>query len=222
MKATFRDRRDAGRVLAAALLSKTNLGNSPVVVALPRGGVPVGFEVAAGLNGPLDVCVVRQVEIPNAGGILNLAIASGRVIMSESKRAASTVSEQTATRIAQKEGSEISRRERAYRGEHPEVRLSGRTVVLVDDGLGAPEPFVAAVAAVRARGAARVVVAVPVAASSSYRQLFAIVDDLVCLDLPQPFHGVGASYADFSEVSDPEVRALHEAASVRAQRAFLD
>jgi predicted phosphoribosyltransferase len=219
MRPNFHDRREAGRALAAALQTHP-IGEAPVVVALPRGGVPVGFEVAAGLNAPLDVCVVRRVEVPHGGGFLNLAVASGRVILSESKRAASTIPEKMLLRIAQREGCEISRRERAYRGEHSEVGVKGRPVVLVDDGLGSPEPFVAAVAAIRARAAARVIVAVPVAASSSYRQLFAIVDDVVCLELPQPFHGVGASYADFSEISDLDVRVLHEAARDRARREF--
>jgi predicted phosphoribosyltransferase len=224
MKPLFRDRRDAGRVLAAAVLAKVKIGTpAPVVLALPRGGVPVGFEVASTLKAPLDVCVVRRVEIPDGSGALNLAVASGRVILSQTRRAAaSQLSELTLTRIAQKEGREINRRERAYRGEHPEVGIAGRRVVLVDDGLGAPETFIAAVAAVRARAAASVIVAVPVANGSSYCQLRAVVDDLVCLEIPAPFHGIGAAYVDFAEISDRDVRSLHEAARNRAAQAFLD
>jgi len=219
----FRDRRDAGRLLASALLTRANVAGAPAVLALPRGGVPVGFEVAGALNAPLDVCVVRRVEVPDTGGILNLALANGHVILSESRRASDAeISEKVLTRIVQKEGREISRRERAYRGEHAELSVAGRSVILVDDGLAAPEAFITAVASARARSAARVTVAVPVAAGSSHRQLAAIVDDLVCLELPQPFHGVATSYADFSEVTDLDVRYLHAAARTRARRALLD
>jgi putative phosphoribosyl transferase len=185
--------------------------------------VPVGYEVSANLHVPLDVCVVRRVEVPDTGGILNLALANGRIVLSETRQAhAASVSEKALTRIVQKEGREIGRREKAYRGEHPEVPLAGRRVILVDDGLAAPEGFVAAVAAVRARSAASVVIAVPVAVSSSYRQLFSIVDELICLEVLSPFQGIAASYEDFSEVSDLEVRRLHEAARCRARRELLD
>ena len=222
-KPSFRDRRDAGRVLAAAIRAQVDLAGAPVVLALPRGGLPVAYEVSAGLNAPLDVCVVRRVEIPNTGGILNLALADGRIVLSESRQAqASAMTEKALARIVQKEGREIGRREKAYRGDHSELRIAGRRVILVDDGLASPEAFVAAIAAVRARGAAGVVVAVPVAASSSYRQLRAIVDELVCLELPSPFHGIAASYEDFSEVSDLDVRCLHDAARIRARRELLD
>ncbi len=200
-KPPFRDRRDAGRILAAALQAKTGLASVPVVLALPRGGVPVGFEVAAALNAPLDVCVVRRVEVPDTGGILNLALGNGHVILSESNRTRnSAMSERFLMRVVQREG----------------------RVILVDDGLAAPETFIAAVASIRARCAARVTVAVPVAAGSSLRQLLAIVDDLVCLELPNPFHGIGVSYDDYSEVTDLEVRHLHGAARMRVSRDLCD
>jgi len=222
MKRPFRDRRDAGRVLAAAILREFE-PVAPIVLALPRGGMPVAFEVSARLNAPLDVCVVRRVEIPDTGGILNLSLANGHVILSEFRRAQTgAVSEKTLTRIVQKEGREISRRTRAYRGEHVEVDVAGRPVILVDDGLAAPEAFIAAVASVRARAAARVTVAVPVAAGSSHRQLRAIVDEMVCLELPSPFHCIATSYDDFTEVSDLEVRRLHELARTRVLRRYLD
>jgi predicted phosphoribosyltransferase len=220
VRPTFRDRRHAGQVLASAILARSNVGSSPVVLALPRGGVPVGFEIAAGLSAPLDVCVVRSVEIPDSGAVLSLAGAGDRVILSAHKKGehASTISEHTFTRIVRKESREIARRERAYRGLHSAICVAGRTVMLVDDGLAAPEAFIAAVAAVRARDASRVIVAVPVATSSSYHRLLASVDDFVCLEIPSPFHGIGASYMDFSEVSDLDVRQLHEAARNHAPR----
>ena len=111
-KPSFRDRRDAGRVLAAAIRAQVDLAGAPVVLALPRGGLPVAYEVSAGLNAPLDVCVVRRVEIPDTGGILNLALADGRIVLSESRQAqASAMTEKALARIVQKEGREIGRRE---------------------------------------------------------------------------------------------------------------
>jgi predicted phosphoribosyltransferase len=218
MTPAFRDRRDAGRVLGTAILAKSNLGQAPVVLALPRGGIPVAFEIAATLKAPLDVCVVRRIELPEGGGFLNVAVIGGRVIVGGAEMARSAkISDATLLRIVQRESREVGRRQRAYRGNYPEVEIVGRTVVLVDDGLAAPEAFIAAVRAIRARGAARLLVALPVAETSSYRRLFAIVDDVVCLEISTPFRGVGASYADFAEVSDLDVRALHEAARNRRQ-----
>lgn len=209
--------------MAAAISNQIDIPIGTVVLALPRGGVPVGFEVAVNLNAPLDICIVRRLELADAEGVIGVAVASGHVIVSVSKRAnPAKVSDDALTRIVRKESREINRRERAYRGEQREIAIAGRTVILVDDGLAAPETFVAAVAAVRARRAAKLIAGIPVAASSSHRQLLPLVDELVCLELPQPFHGVGASYADFTEVSDLEVRRLHEAARNRLPPALLD
>lgn len=223
MTPAFRDRRDAGRVLGTAILAKSNLGQTPVVLALPRGGIPVAFEVAATLKAPLDVCVVRRIELPDGGGFLNVAVIGGRVIVGGAELARTAkISDAALLRIVQRESREVGRRQRVYRGNYPEVAIVGRTVVLVDDGLAAPEAFIAAVRAIRARGVARLLVALPVAATSSYRRLFAIVDDVLCLEVSSPFRGVGASYADFAEVSDLDVRALHEAARNRRQGQVFD
>jgi putative phosphoribosyl transferase len=225
MKPVFRDRRDAGQALATALLAQVNLGlgRKPVVVALPRGGMPIGFEVAARLSAPLDICVVSRFELPEWGGSLSVALAGGRLFVSDAGGPHTSKISQTALlRIMRRQSREVGRRQQAYRGEHPEIDVGGRTVVLVDDGFAAPQTFRAAVAAVRARAAARVVVAVPVAADACYRQLFNLVDEVVCLEVLNVFREIDASYADFSEVSDLDVRSLHEAARKRSPNAHLD
>jgi predicted phosphoribosyltransferase len=183
----------------------------------------VAFEVAETLKAPLDVCVVRRTELPADGGFLNVAVIGGRVILggSEMVRTAK-ISEAMLLRIVQRESREIGRRQRAYRGNYPEVGVAGRAVVLVDDGLAAPEGFIAALRAIRARGAEQLIAALPVAATSSYRRLFAVADDVLCLEVSSSFRGVGASYADFADVSDLDVRALHEAARTRRPGSFLD
>jgi putative phosphoribosyl transferase len=209
MKPLFRDRRDAGRALAAALRPKV-AGAEPVILAVPRGGVPVAFEVATSLRAPLDVCIVRSIEVPKNDGVRMGAVASGRVLILEQKIVdAFSVSEKDLLRSIRKQALQISRCEKAYRGEDPALSVTGRSVILIDDGIAGTNSLVTTVAAVRARMPARIVVATPVASEPSYGQLSRMVEDVVCLDIPMPFHGVGACYADFSEVSDLDVRRLH-------------
>jgi putative phosphoribosyl transferase len=223
MPPLFQDRRDAGRALAATLLAEANIVDDPVVLALPRGGVPVAFEVAALLRAPLDVCIVRRLEVPGQSGIVMGAVASERVlILLRSVIDEFQIPEKQISRTARKQTLALVRRERAYRGEREAVSLAGRTVILVDDGLASIALPVTAIAAIRVRSPGRLVVATPVASAESYRDLRGMVDDLVCLEMPTPFHAVQTWYREFPEVSDLDVRKLHARAAERTEhRSFL-
>ncbi len=218
MTTLFRDRRDAGRALAATLLTESTVTSEPVVLALPRGGVPVAFEVANRFRAPLDVCIVQRLEVPGSAGVVMGAIASEQVlVLLGSVIHALQVSEKEVTRVVRKQAREVSRRERAYRGERSAVSLAGRTVILVDDGLASLATPITAIAAIRARLPERLVFATPVASTECYCGLQGLVDDLVCLELPVPFHSVGKWYGDFSNVSDLDVRRLHGDAVERSR-----
>ncbi|HKO51574.1 MAG TPA: phosphoribosyltransferase family protein [Polyangiaceae bacterium] len=218
MSPLFRNRRDAGRALASNLLTNSNVTTEPVVLALPRGGVPVAFEVAGRFRAPLDVCIVQRLEVPGSAGVVMGAIASERVLVLLSSVIDELgVPEKDVTRIVRKQARELSRRERAYRGEQAAVSLAGRTVILVDDGLASLATPITAIAAIRARRPERIVFATPVAHAESYRGLLGLVDGLVCLEMPIPFHSVGEWYSDFSSVSDLDVRRLHGDAVERAR-----
>jgi predicted phosphoribosyltransferase len=211
----FRDRRDAGRVLARVL--EPYRGRADLVLALPRGGVPVGYEIAAALGVPLDVVLVRKLGVPAQEELAMGAIASGGlVVVNDDVVRAFEVPPEVVRRVAEREGAELARRERAYRNDRPPPDLAGKTVVLVDDGLATGSSMLAAVEAVRQAGAARVVVAVPAAPSSTCRELRRVADDVVCATTPSPFFAVGQSYWDFSQTTDDEVvRLLREAAASR-------
>ena len=206
----FRDRAHAGRVLAAALARYAHR-RDVIVLALPRGGVPVGCEVARALGVPLDVFVVRKLGVPGHEELAMGAIASGGVrLLNEDVVALAGVSEEAIDEVAAREAAEIRRRERVYRGDRGPPDLRGRTVILVDDGLATGASMRAAVAAVRRQGPSWVVVAVPAAAADTCETLRAEVDELVCVMTPEPFHAVGLWYEDFSQTSDEEVRQLLE------------
>ena len=206
----FRDRAHAGRVLAAALARYAHR-RDVIVLALPRGGVPVGCEVARALGVPLDVFVVRKLGVPGHEELAMGAIASGSVrLLNEDVVALAGVSEEAIDEVAAREAAEIRRRERVYRGDRGPPDLRGRTVILVDDGLATGASMRAAAAAVRRQGPAWVVVAVPAAAADTCETLRGEVDELVCLMTPEPFHAVGLWYEDFSQTSDEEVRQLLE------------
>ena len=208
----FRDRADAGRKLAEKLMAYA--GRSDVVVlALPRGGVPVGAEVARALGAPLDVFLVRKLGLPGHEELAMGAIATGgaRVLNEELVRDL-RLDEQLIETVARREQAELERREQLYRGSRPPPELAGKTVILVDDGLATGASMRAAVAAVRAREPARVVVAVPTAAPQTCAELEAEVDEIVCERTPDPFYAVGLWYEDFSQTSDEEVRDLLAAA----------
>ena len=204
----FRDRTQAGRLLATELAPWAHRSDV-VVLALPRGGVPVGYEVARALGVPLDVFVVRKLGVPGHEELGMGAIAPGGVrLLNEDVVATAGVSNATIEAVAEREAAEILRRERAYRGDRPATELRGRTVILVDDGLATGASMRAAAAAVRSRGPSRVVVAIPAAAPNTCEVLRAEVDEVVCLMTPEPFSAVGLWYEDFSQTNDEEVREL--------------
>ena len=213
----FRNRTDAGRRLAAALTRYAGRQNL-LVLALPRGGVPVGFEVASALRTPLDVILVRKLGVPGHEELAMGAIASGGVrIVSQDVVASLGIPDWVIAAAAASEEHELARREHAYRDDLPSPPIAGRTVLLVDDGLATGSTMRAAAAAVRSQGPERVIVAVPVAPAETCASLRAEVDEVVCLFSPAPFISVGMSYENFSQITDEEVRTLLErAATVRA------
>jgi putative phosphoribosyl transferase len=207
----FRDRADAGRRLAALLESFA--GREVVVLALPRGGVPVGFELARSLGAPLDVLGVRKLGAPGQEELALGAIASGGVrVLNEAVVAELGVTEEEIARVAAAEERELERREEAYRSGRPAVDVEGRVVILVDDGLATGASMKAAVRAVRGRSPATVVVAVPIGAARTCEELRTEADEVVCAASPWPFVSVGSWYDDFSQTSDSEVRELLGAA----------
>ncbi len=204
----FLDRTEAGRVLAAAVRD-ADLGEHPVVLGLPRGGVPVAAPVAAALGAPLDVLVVRKLGTPASPELAMGAVASGgvRVVNTDLVRRLG-LGQDDVERVAAVELAELERREQAYRGEAAPVPLAGRTAVLVDDGLATGATVRAAVQCVRAADPGRVVVAVPVGSPSACAAVEQVADALVCPHRPVDFRAVGAYYADFGQTGDEEVRRL--------------
>lgn len=208
----FMDRCDAGRRLAPEV-ERCKLKN-PLVLGLPRGGVPVAFEVAAAIDAPLDVLVVRKLGAPFQPELAIGAIASGgiRVLNEDVIAVATGVSDAFINRIVSRETAELHRREHAYRGDRPYPDLAGRDVVIVDDGIATGATMLAAVDAVQSMHPASTTVAVPTASQSSLRKLSGKVDKLVCLESPSGFYAVGQFYVDFGQTSDDEVRELLELA----------
>jgi putative phosphoribosyl transferase len=216
----FQDRSEAGRRLARDLGDYAGR-DDVIVLALPRGGVPVAYEVARELGAPLDVFLVRKLGVPGHEELGMGAIASGGVrLVNEEVARQLGLSEDDIARVAADEQKELERRERAYRGARPDPRVEGRTVILVDDGLATGSTMRAAAVAMRAQDPARLVVAVPVAAPETCDALREEVDELVCTLTPGSFRAVGAWYRDFEQTSDEEVRELLERAG-RERRAGL-
>jgi putative phosphoribosyl transferase len=206
--AQFINRKDAGQQLARHLgryIDQTDV----LVLGLPRGGIPVGAEIAKLLHAPLDVFLVRKLGVPGQEELAMGAIASGgvRVLNEEVIRQIGITSE-TIEQVTQIERAELKRREEAYRGDRPTLDARGKTVILVDDGLATGASMYAALLAIREQHPARIVVAVPVAAPETFHAFQALVDEMICALTPTPFYGVGAWYEDFSQVSDEQVRAL--------------
>lgn len=204
----FQNRADAGRRLAQKLLAYANRPDV-LVLALPRGGVPVAFEIARELKAPLDVFVVRKLGVPGQEELAMGAIASGGscVLNQHLIRAIGITQDEVNTVIAQ-EKRELQRRQRLYRADRPYPDLHNRTVILVDDGLATGATMYAAVTALRKLEPARLIVAVPVAAKEVCDRFRHLVDEMVCVQTPDPFDGVSRWYADFSQTTDDEVREL--------------
>ena len=208
----YDDRRQAGRVLAGELSEYTGR-DDVVVLALPRGGVPVAYEVATRLRAPLDVMVVRKLGVPGREELAMGAIASGGVLfLNEELIDELGIPKNIVDAVVSSEAREVARRERAYRSDRPPVDVTDQTIILIDDGLATGSTMKAAVASLRRRGPKRIVVAVPIAAPSTCDELASDVDELVCAVTPEPFYAVGVWYDDFSQTTDDEVRELLETA----------
>jgi predicted phosphoribosyltransferase len=201
----FRDRADAGRQLAGKLSAYKDMG--AYVLALPRGGVPVAYEVARALHAPLDVFVVRKLGVPGHEELAMGAIASGGVrVLNEDTIAQLGIDDATLNAVTQAELEELRRREEAYRDGLPAPHVLGKPVILIDDGLATGASMYAAVLALRARSPSKIIVAVPVAPADTCANIARYVDQMVCAATPEPFRGVGAWYDDFRQVTDDEVR----------------
>jgi putative phosphoribosyl transferase len=211
----FADRVEAGRALAERLGAYAGRPDV-IVLALPRGGVVVGYEVARALRVPLDVLVVRKLGVPGHSELAMGAIASGGArVLSPDVIDALGISQSQIEAVAVREQAELERRERAYRGAQPAAPLSGRTVLLADDGLATGATMRAAVRSLRLHEPARIVVAVPVGAPQTCAELRDEADEVVCARSPDPFEAVGSWYDDFSQTSDNEVRGLLARAAAR-------
>jgi predicted phosphoribosyltransferase len=208
MPPVFLDRRDAGRRLAVELSDYADQ-NDLLVLALPRGGVPVAYEVARALHAPLDVFMVRKLGVPGYEELAMGAIATGGLrVLDEDLIRMLDLPREVIERVTAAEMRELERRERVYRGDRPPIDVRGRTVILIDDGLATGSTMRAAIAALKKEGAKRIVVAVPVAPPETCESLKAQVDDVVCAVTPEPFRAVGLWYRDFSQTTDEEVRDL--------------
>lgn len=209
MNERFRDRQAAGRLLGERLREELGEASNLLILALPRGGVPVGYEVAGAIGAPLDVFLVRKLGAPGQEELGMGAIAEGGVrVLNRGVMAAVGASESMVERVAAREEAELLRRIRAYRGDRSPPKVRGQQVILVDDGLATGATMRAAVAAVRALHPSSVVVAVPVAGGDTCQELEATADRVVCLLQPPGFSSVGAWYENFSQTTDEEVREL--------------
>ena len=215
---TFRNRVEAGQLLARELMAYANQPDV-IVLGLPRGGVPVAAEVADALNAPLDVFVVRKLGTPGQPELAMGAIATGgvRVINDEVVRGMGIPTD-VIDAVAEAEGRELRRRELAFRGSYSEPEVRGKTVILIDDGVATGSTMRAAIRALNSQQPARLIVGVPTAAGSTCRELRTEVDEFVALMTPEPFHGVGEWYEDFSQTSDQEVREILAQAAARFHR----
>jgi putative phosphoribosyl transferase len=204
----FRDRADAGKQLAAKLMHYAGR-DDVLVLALPRGGVPVGYEVAETLGAPLDVFLVRKLGVPGHEELAMGAIASGGVrVLNDQVVGMLRPSDEVIEKVEAAERRELDRREREYRGGRPPLDVRGKVVILVDDGLATGSSMRAAVTALRRLGPSRIVVAVPVGAAETCAEFEGEADEAICASEPDPFHAVGMWYEDFSQTTDEEVREL--------------
>lgn len=212
----FRDRMEAGKVLGRQLHQYAGRPDT-VVLALPRGGIPVGYQIAEALDLPLDIFVVRKLGVPGQEELAMGAIASGGIrVLNEDIVHALRIPDEVIAAVAVEEQRELERREKLYRQGKPPIDIRNKFVILVDDGLATGATMRAAAAALKKQGAKGVIVAVPVAARSTCEELRAEVDDIVCGATPEPFYGVGSWYRDFSQTTDEEVIELLEKSRKRS------
>jgi putative phosphoribosyl transferase len=211
MHQIFKDRVEAGQILAKALSKYKN--QKALVLGLPRGGVPVAFEVAKALRAPLDVYVVRKLGVPGQEELAMGAIATGDVrVLNDEVIEDLRISEEELETETRKEKEELTRRESLYRGWRPPLDVTNRTVLLIDDGIATGSTIKAAIAALKKQQAGRIVVGVPVAPPSSIEELMTEVDEVVCVSAPELFIAISMWYDEFPQTSDQEVRELLEKA----------
>ncbi|MFZ0930101.1 MAG: phosphoribosyltransferase [Syntrophobacteraceae bacterium] len=211
----FRDRNEAGRTLARELMRYAGR-DDVIVLALPRGGVPVAFEVARALNAPMDVFLVRKLGLPGREELAMGAVASGGVrVLNEDVVRWYQISQSTIDSVAQREQAELERREHAYRGGRPMPELSNKRVILVDDGLATGTTMRAAITALQSYKPARIIIAVPTGPPDTCREFQGEVDAAICLTTPEPFWAIGAWYEDFRQTTDEEVRSLLDQAAAK-------
>ena len=204
----FRDRREAGKILAKALLKHVSEPGL-AILALPRGGVPVAFEVAKALNASLDVFIVRKLGVPGHEELAMGAIASGGIrVLDESVTNYLNISSRIIDAVAKREEMEMKRRESIYRHGKSKLDVKGKIIILVDDGLATGSTMRAAITALQKQNPQRLIAAVPVASPSTCELLSKDIDEMICLTTPEPFHAVGDWYDDFSQTTDEEVRTL--------------
>jgi putative phosphoribosyl transferase len=205
---TLRNRTEAGQLLAKKLTAYANRSDV-LVLGLPRGGVPVAFEIATAINAPLDICIVRKLGVPGHEELAMGAIAMGGVmVLNEEVVRGAKIAQPIIERVAAREKRELARRDRLYRGDRPFPELRGLTVILVDDGIATGSTLQAAIAIVERQQPKSIVVAVPVAPQSTCDELKGQVDEVVCLMMPEPLRAIGLWYDDFLPTSDAEVQDL--------------
>jgi predicted phosphoribosyltransferase len=203
--ALFKDRVDAGKKLAKELSKYANRSDV-LILALPRGGVPVAFEVAKELNVRMDVFIVRKLGVPGNEELAMGAISSDNIrVLNEDVVRSFQIPERIINMVSENELKELERRERAYRGDRPKPEISGSTVILIDDGLATGATMRAAAAAIKTKNPAKIVVAVPTGARDTCELFGREVDEVICVATPEPFYGVGAWYGNFSQTTDEEV-----------------
>lgn len=203
--ALYKDRVDAGKKLAKELSKYANRSDV-LIFALPRGGVPVAFEVAKELNVKMDVFIVRKLGVPGNEELAMGAISSDNIrVLNEDVVRSFQIPERVINMVAENELRELERRERAYRGDRPKPEISGSTVILIDDGLATGATMRAAAAAIKIKNPAKIVVAVPTGAPDTCELFRREVDEVICVATPEPFYGVGAWYGNFSQTTDEEV-----------------
>ena len=208
MNGRFLNRADAGRILAAKLMRYANHPDV-LVMALPRGGVPVGFEVARALNVPLDIMLVRKLGVPGHDELAMGAIASGGIrILNRSVIESLQIAPDAIEMVEKRESLELMRREAAYRGNRPPTDVEGRTVILVDDGIATGSTMRVAIAALREQKVVHIVVATPTAPTTVRWEMEALVDDFIAVITPEDFYGVGQWYDDFTQIDDDSVHEL--------------